>query len=84
MYMSPSGIQKLLNICEKYGSDHNIMQNIKKSWTLLFKPKKLKGLKYPTLYLCNNQLDCVDNFGYLGIKIETYSCKSDIKRQLLW
>jgi len=46
---------------------------------MLFKPKKLKS---PPLYLCNNQLDYVNNCRYLGVKIETYSCKSDMKRQL--
>ena len=34
------------------------------------------------MYLCNNQLDYVNNCRYLGVKIETYSCKSDMKRQL--
>jgi len=49
---------------------------------MLFKPKKYKDRKSPPLYLCTNQLVYVDNCRYLGIKIETYSCKSDIKRQL--
>ena len=49
---------------------------------MLLKPKKLKDLKSPPLYLCNNQLDFVDNCRYLGIKIENYSYKSDMKRQL--
>ena len=54
--MSPCGMQKLLNICEKYGSDHDIIYNSKKSLTMLFKSKKLKDLQSPPLYLFNNQL----------------------------
>ena len=50
--MSPCGTQKALNICEKYGSDHDIVYNSKKSLTMLFKPKKLKDLKSPPLYSC--------------------------------
>ena len=49
---------------------------------MLLKPKKLNDLKSLPLYLCNNQLDYVNNCRYLGVKIETYSCKSDMKRQL--
>ena len=81
--MSPCGLQKLLNMCETFGSDHDIIYNSKKSLTMLFKPKKLKDLKSPPLYLGNNQLDYVNNCTYLGVKIEAYSSKSDIKRQLL-
>jgi len=80
--ISPSGIQTLLNICEKYGSNHDIIYDSKKSLTMLLKPKKLKDLKSPSLYVCNNQLDYINNCRYLGVKIETYSCKSDMKRQL--
>ena len=52
--MSPCGIQTLLNICDKYGSDHDIIHDSKKSLTMLLKPKKLKDLKSPSLYVCNN------------------------------
>jgi len=78
----PVECKTILNICDKYGSDHDTIYNSKKGLTMLFKPKKLKEFKYPPLYLCNNQLDYVNNCTYLGVKIETYSCKSDMKRQL--
>ena len=48
---------------------------------MLLKPKKLEDLETPLL--CNNQLDYVNNCRYLGAKIEAYSSKSHIKRQLL-
>jgi len=47
--MSPCGMQKLVNICEKYGSNHDIIYNRKKSLTMLLKLKKLKDLKSPPL-----------------------------------
>jgi len=62
--MSPCGMQYLLNICEQYGSDHDTIYNCKKCLTMLFKPKKLNDLKSPPLYLCNNQLDYVNNCRY--------------------
>ena len=37
------------------GSDPGILCNSKKSLTMLFKPKTLKDLKSPPLYLCNNK-----------------------------
>ena len=49
---------------------------------MLFKPKKLKDYKSSPLYLRNNQLHYINNCRYLGIKIETYSIKSDIKKTL--
>ena len=49
---------------------------------ILLKHKKLKDRKSPPLYLYNIQLDYVNNCRYLGVKMESYSCKSDIKRQL--
>jgi len=82
LIMLPCKMQKILNICEKYASDHDIMYNCRKGLTMLFKHKKLNDLNSPSLYLCNNRLDYVDNCRDLGIKIENYSCKSDMKRQL--
>jgi len=58
------------------------MYNSTNDLTMLFKPKKLNDLKYPPLYLGNYQLDYIDNYIYLGVKIETYSCKFNMKRQL--
>ena len=77
--MLPCRIYKLVNISEKYGSDHDIIYNSKKSLTKLFKHKKLNDLESPPLYVCNNNLDYVDNCRCLDIKIETYSCKYDMK-----
>ena len=70
---------KTYNLWKLFGSDRDIIYNSQKNLTMLFKPKKLKSLP---LYLCNNQLDYVDNCRYLDIKIETYSCKSNMKKQL--
>ena len=73
----------IFNIYEKYGPDHDIIYNSKKCLTILFKPKKLKDLISLPLYLCNNRLEYVNDCKYLGLKIETYSCRSDIKNNFV-
>ena len=40
------------------------MYIMKKILIILFKPKKLKDFKSPPLYLCNNQLDYVNNLNH--------------------
>ena len=73
--MSPTfdGLQKMLLICEKYASAHNLRfnsgPNAKKSKTkciaFLLKKRNLANLR-----LCGNQLLWVDAGKHLGMKVE--------------
>ena len=40
--LSPSGMQYLLDICDKYATGHQLTYNATKSFTLCFKPKHIK------------------------------------------
>ena len=42
MSASPAGFQSILNICEKYASDNDIVFNGKKSVCIVFKPDRYK------------------------------------------
>ena len=78
---SPSGLQKLLDICFKYCSQHEIKFNIKKSQCMCFRPKSMKFLKTRHVYLGGHKLDFVDCKKYLGCFINENLCDdNDIKR----
>jgi len=81
LYSSMVTLKKVARIRWKLYIHRHGLYDSKNSLTKLFKPKKLKYFNSPPLYLRNNQLDYIDNCRYLGIKIEIYSCKSDIRRQ---
>ena len=73
--MSPTldGLQKMLNVCERYAEDHNLKfstdTNPEKSKTkcvgFLLKERHL-----PSLKLCGNALPWVERGKHLGVKIE--------------
>ena len=66
--LSPSafGLQVLLNVCEKFATDHDIVYNTKKTVCMLIRPKMLKTLKTPEVSLCGTTLRVVDDYKYLG------------------
>ena len=80
--ISSNGMQKLLDICENYAYDHDIIYNSKKTVSMFFKPKLFKNTCNPLLQLCNNDLVFVEKCKYLGVHVETETCKADVKRQL--
>jgi hypothetical protein len=79
---SPGGLQKLLNICNKYADSHDIIYNVKKSVTMLIQSKKVKFNRLPPLYLNEKCLDYVDSYKYLGVMFcNTMSENLDFERQ---
>ena len=65
--ISPSikGLRKLINICEQYADDHDIIYNARKSKCVHFKAStKLSVI--PPINLCGNLLEFVSSFNYLG------------------
>ena len=59
------GLQELLEICEKYASEHDIKFNVKKS-VVLIRSKLLKNAIVPKFKLCNEDLTEVNEVKYLG------------------
>ena len=80
---SPTALQKLLNICYKYGCDFEIKYNVKKTECMCVKPKGCKSLLIPDLFLGGQVLIFTDCKKYLGAFIcDNLSDDKDIKRQI--
>jgi len=78
--ISSAGMQTLLNICEEYGSKHDIMYNNKKSMSMCFRTN-LK-MKDPLFTLHNSKLLYVVEAKYLGVVIHKDGTDRDVKRQM--
>jgi len=80
---SPSSLQKLVNICETYGLEFDIIFNPLKSWCMCIKGKKIKINSIPSINLNGNVLEFVDKIKYLGVFISSDFCDDkDMQRQL--
>jgi hypothetical protein len=66
--LAPSAIalQKLINICKRYGIEHDIVFNPVKSVCMVFKPSRYK-LYCPAVYLDNDRVEYVSAVKYLGV-----------------
>ena len=63
---SPTAVQMLLDICDRYAQTHAIVFNFKNPFVCLFLPKSLK-LKTPIFYLSDVPLPWVKEHKYLGV-----------------
>ena len=57
--LSSSGMQCLLDICDKYATRHQLTYNATKAFTLCFKPKHMK-IGLPDFVLGNYVIPAVD------------------------
>ena len=73
---SPSGLQKLLNICGNFGKENCITFNSMKSVYIVFKPKKFK-LFIPDMIFNSTNLKPSVNVKYLGFKLNETLCDGD-------
>jgi len=79
--LSSAGMQQLLNICNKYASEHCLLYNGNKSYSLCFKPKCIK-FESPSFYLDKLKIPIVNHCKYLGIIVCEKNCDLDLKRQM--
>ena len=79
--LSSSGMQQLLNICQNYATNHQLLYNGAKSFSLCFKNNAIK-IKQPSFYLAHLKIPIVENCKYLGITISTKNSDLDMKRQM--
>ena len=79
--LSSSGIQQLLNICQSYATNHLLLYNDAKSFSLCFKNNIIK-IKQPSFNLDHLKIPMVENCRYLGITIPTKNSDLDLKRQI--
>ena len=67
---SISALQRLLNICMRYAKENNIVYNKTKTNCMCYKPKKLRNLHVPAVYLSGSRLKFVGKVKYLGVIID--------------
>ena len=80
---SPSSLQHLINICHEYAKNNEISYNDRKTKCMFVKPKILKDLSVPNMYIDNKKLSWADEQKYLGVFLnsERSDCK-DMMREL--
>ncbi|RMZ98559.1 RNA-directed DNA polymerase from mobile element jockey-like [Brachionus plicatilis] len=75
-------LQKALNICEKYGIQHEIKFNPEKTQYIVF-GEKLKGLEAKPR-MCDQEIKCVDKLRYLGVILNRNNNNKDQTDTNLW
>ena len=80
--LSPSGMQQLINIqvCPNYATNHHLLYNDDKSFSLCFKNNAIK-IKHPSFYLAHLKIPIVENCKNPGITISTKNSDLDLKRK---
>ena len=80
---SPSGLQKLINVCTNYGKNHEILYNARKTVCMAFRPKIILKHRLPSMFLNDKLLNWAEEHTYLGFYF-TFNDRDDkdIKRQL--
>ena len=81
MNLSSTGMQQLLNICDTYAREHDLLYNVSKSYSLCFKPK-CSIFNRPVFTLNHLNIPTVNRSQYLGIIISYNDCAPDLKRQM--
>ena len=80
---SPGALQKLLDICDQFACDNDMLYNVKKSFCLAFVPKVYGKLHLPSVCLGTKSLQWVMEHKYLGAVISNdLSDDRDINRQI--
>ena len=79
--LSSAGMQQLLNICDTYAKEHDLLYNGSKSYSLCFKPK-CSIFNRPVFTLNHLNILTVNQSNYLGIIISENNCAPDLKRQM--
>ena len=80
---SHAALQKLLHQCEIFARDVELTFNNRKTYCMCIKPKWLKHMEVPTVYLNNTPLTYVDCHKYLGVVLsKDLSDNLDLLRQV--
>ena len=81
--LSSSGMPHLLDVCSVYATNHQLSYNATKSFSLCFKPNRIK-IKPPDFAFEKKVIPSVDKCKYLGIIIiiSVKNCDADLKKQM--
>jgi hypothetical protein len=66
---SPAGLQKLLDLCCLYAESNTLLYNELKTRCICFKPKSLRQLSVPAIYLNTSKFKFVTDIKYLGVML---------------
>ena len=75
--LSSAGMQQLLNICDTYAKEYDLLYNGSKSYSLCFKPK-CSIFNRPIFTLNHLNIPTVNQSKYLGIIISENNCAPDL------
>ena len=74
-------MQQLLNICDTYAKESDLLYNGSKSYSLCFKPKC--SIFNRLVFTLNHlNISTINKSKYLGIIISENNCAPDLKRQM--
>lgn len=80
---STHGLQKLIDACGKYGLDHDVIFNDKKTVCMIIRTKKYNNFVFSNFTLNERELKFVNKYKYLGHIITDNLCDDDdIYRQI--
>ena len=74
---TPYGLQKLLDICEIYAGNHDILFNTKKTVCMAMLPRSFRNMTRPTISLSGYALTFVSEYKYLGYQISRACTRAD-------
>lgn len=79
---TPGALQKLIDVCQEFSFENEMLYNIKKRRCIAFVPSWYGAINLPKLSLGNNTLKWVDSESYLGAVVSSnLSDGHDIGRQ---
>ena len=79
--LSSAGMQQLLNMCNIYAKEYDLLYNGSKSYSLCYEPN-CSIFNRPVFTLNNFNIPSVNQLKYLGIIIGENNCAPDLKRQM--
>ena len=76
------GLQQLLKVCSKFGNEHDVVYNAKKSSVMIVRTQEDKKLSFPDFHLSGSCLSVCQEIKYLGhIFTDDLHDDRDISRQ---
>ena len=78
--LSSSAMQQL-NICHTYSTEHSLLYNGNKSFSVCFKPSTIKFTR-PWFFLAGMKIPIVTHCKYLGVIVSEINSDNDLKRQM--
>ena len=82
MSPSPFGLQTLLDTCERFSVESDVIFNTKKTVCMVLRPKCLKNMTLPKFTLCGSVLSYISQYKYLGYQMSDDSLDNlEIRQQ---